>query len=139
MSAEDKEAEKDISQANPYPLGRIKETGAVISLSSDYPTDLYTFQPMPNIEVALTRQSVGKKDAFINEPQDRLKLEDVIEAYTLSNAYQMRMEDKLGSIEVGKLADMIVLDNNLFDTDVYKIHDVKVVETIMDGVTRFKK
>ena len=139
MSAEDKKAEKDISQANPYPLGRIKETGAVISLSSDYPTDLYTFQPMPNIEVALTRQSVGKKDAFINEPQDRLKLEDVIEAYTLSNAYQMRMEDKLGSSEVGKLADMIVLDNNLFDTDVYKIHDVKVVETIMDGVTRFKK
>ncbi len=49
------------------------------------------------------------------------------------------MEDKLGSIEVGKYADMIVLDSNLFETDVYKIHDVNVVETIMDGVTRFKK
>ncbi len=39
----------------------------------------------------------------------------------------------------GKYADMIVLDSNLFETDVYKIHDVNVVETIMDGVTRFKK
>ncbi len=139
MAAEEKEGEKQISEANPYPLGRIKDTGAMISLSSDYPTDLYTFRPMPNIEVALTRQAVGEKDAFINEPQDRLKLEDVIEAYTLSNAYQMRMEDKLGSIEVGKYADMVVLDSNLFETDVYKIHDVNVVETIMDGVTRYKK
>ena len=139
LPAELKDMEKDIARANPYPLGRIKKTGAIISLSSDYPTDLYTFRPMPNIEVAMTRQAVGDKDAFINEEQDRLKLEDIIEAYTINNAYQMRMEDKLGSIEVGKYADMIVLDHNLFETDVYKIHDVNVVETIMDGVTRFKK
>lgn len=47
------------------------------------------------------------------------------------------MEDKLGSIEVGKLADFVVVDKNLFDIPTEEIHTCKVVETIRDGITTY--
>lgn len=134
-----KKWESDISQAHAYPIGSIQRTGARVSFSSDYPQDVHTFEPMEILEVALTRQTVGDRNSYINEPEDRIQLPEAIEAYTINNAYLMHMEDKIGSIEAGKYADMIVLDHNLFETDPYEIHNVNVVETIMDGVTRFKK
>ncbi len=129
----------ELTQAKAYPMKSIKNGGGKLSLSSDYPTDLTTFKPMPNVECAFTRQPEGKKDAYISQPDERLTIEDIIEAYTINNAYVMRMEDKIGSIEVGKYADMVVLEENLFEIDPYTIHDVKVHETIMDGITRFKR
>ena len=129
----------EITQAIAYPLKSIKKAGGRLSLSSDYPTDLTTFHPMPNIECAFTRQPEGQKDAYISQPDERLSIDEIIEAYTLGNAYEMRMEDKIGSIEVGKYADMVVLDRNLFEVDPYTIHDAKVVETVMDGITRFRR
>ncbi len=64
--------------------------------------------------------------------------EQVIEAYTINNAYVMRMEDKIGSIEVGKYADMVVFNENLFEIEPHTVHEAKVYETIMNGVTRYK-
>ena len=128
-----------ISKANPYPMGSIRKFGATLSLSSDYPTDALTFYPMPNMEVAITRQKIGDRNGFVHEPNDRLTLEEVLEAYTINNAYEMRMEDRLGSLEVGKLADLVVFEDNLFEMDPYCIHDAKVHETIMDGKTRYKR
>ena len=128
-----------ITKANPYPMGTIKKKGAKLSLSSDYPTDALTFYPMPNMEVAITRQKIGDKNGYVHEKQDRLTLEEVLEAYTINNAYQMRMEDRLGSLKEGKLADLVVFEDNLFEIDPYSIHDAKVHETIMDGVTRYKR
>ena len=48
-------------------------------------------------------------------------------------AYQMHMEDEIGSIEVGKKADLVVLDQNIFEVDAYDIHKTQVVLTMMDG------
>ena len=127
-----------ITNAMSYPMGSIAKTGARISLSSDFPTDSTAFYPLPNFEVAITRQTLGEKDSHVFEPEDRLTLEQVIEAYTINNAYVMRMEDKIGSIEEGKLADLVIFNDNLFEIDTYKIHEAKVYETIMNGVTRFK-
>ncbi len=139
LAEEFDEVVNNISKAHPYPMKTIKGFGARLSLSSDYPTDLLTFYPMPNIEVAVTRQKIGDRNGYIHEKQDRLTVGEAIEAYTINNAYEMRMEDKLGSLEVGKLADLVVYEQNLFEIDPYTIHDVKVHETIMDGVTRYKK
>ena len=133
-----KEIDK-ITEAMAYPVNSILKAGGTLSLSSDYPTDPTTFLPMPNVEVAVTRQPEGQKDSFICQPEERLTMADVIEAYTINNAYIMRMEDRLGSIEPGKYADLIVFDQNLFEMDPYTIHDNRVVETIKDGVTRFKR
>ncbi len=138
----DLETEKFVStitRAMPYPMKSILKAGGKISFSSDFPTDMTTFLPMPNFEVALTRQLVGEKDSFVNQKEERLTLEEVIEAYTINNAWQMHMEDKIGSIEVGKYADLVVFEQNLFEVDPYAMHDVLVHETIMDGLTRFKR
>ena len=53
----------------------------------------------------------------------------------MSGAYIMRLENKTGSIEVGKRADLIVLDRNLFDIPVTEINEARVLLTIMDGKT----
>ncbi len=55
--------------------------------------------------------------------------------YTRNAAYIMRLEDKTGSIEVGKRADLIVLDRNLFEIPVTEINQAQVLLTIMDGKT----
>ena len=138
LPPETTEMVNNITQAMSYPVKSINNTGAKISLSSDYPTDATTFLPMPNFEVAITRQLMGEKDGHVFEPEERLTLEEVIEAYTINNAYEMRMEDKIGTIEVGKYADLVVFDQNLFEIDTYTIHDVKIAETIKDGITRYK-
>ena len=60
----------------------------------------------------------------------------VIRANTYGAAYGAAVEDKIGSIKVGKLADLIVLEKNLFDIDPHDIHKTKVLLTIMDGKVR---
>jgi len=62
-----------------------------------------------------------------------LTLEEMIRGYTLDAAYQLNMESELGSIEEGKLADLIVVDKNLFALDTYDIHKAKVDMTMMNG------
>ena len=128
-----------ISEGKSYPAHSIIAAGGRLSLSSDYPTDPNALNPMLNAEVALTRQQPGNKDALIHEKEDRIAMEDVITAYTINNAYTMRMEDRLGSLEVGKYADMVIFEDDLFAMDPYSIHDAKVSETIMDGITRYKR
>ncbi len=64
---------------------------------------------------------------------ERLDLEDLVKGYTSSGAYQLRMEDQLGSIEVGKLADLVVLDRDLFEVDRYAIHTVQPEAVFMEG------
>ena len=62
-----------------------------------------------------------------------IKLEQAIRAATINVAWQIRMEDKLGSLEVGKYADLVVLEQNLFDVSPDMVANVRVVATIMDG------
>jgi predicted amidohydrolase YtcJ len=69
---------------------------------------------------------------------EKLSMEDIITSYTISNAYQMRMEDKIGSIEVGKYADLIVLDQNVFEIPIEDVYKTRVCETIMNGETTYK-
>ncbi len=57
----------------------------------------------------------------------------MIRGYTIDAAYQLHMEDEIGSLEVGKKADLVVLDRNLFETDTYEIHETGVLMTLMDG------
>ena len=71
-------------------------------------------------------------DAFPPMSQ-AITLEQCLHIGTIEGAYQARMEDKIGSLEEGKLADLIVLDQNLFDIDPQQLSDVNVLATMMDG------
>jgi len=67
-----------------------------------------------------------------------MTLEQALAAVTINPAWQIRMEDKLDSLEVGKHADIIVIDRNLFDIDPTDISEAKVELTMMDGVIRYR-
>jgi predicted amidohydrolase YtcJ len=120
-----------------YPLRSIAEGGAKVTLGSDYPASwigLNGLDPLYNIEMALTRQPAGDADYPVQPPEDeRITLTRAIRGYTLDAAWQLRLEDEIGSIEPGKQADLVVLNRNLFDLDPYAIHETDVVMTLVDG------
>ena len=64
---------------------------------------------------------------------EKMPLEDMLRGYTLNAAYQLRMEDRIGSIQIGKLADFVVLPENLFEVDPYSIHTIKPEAVVMEG------
>lgn len=70
---------------------------------------------------------------------ESVDLETMIAAYTINGAYQMRLETEQGSIEVGKRADLIVIDQNLFDIPSSEISDATVTMTIFDGRTVYQQ
>ncbi len=128
----------DLTQATPYPMKSILNSGTRVALGSDFPTDPTSFPPMQNIECLVTRRELGNPDALVHNPEEALTVEEIIKGYTINNAYQMQREDVLGSVEVGKYADLTVFDQDLFEIDPYQIHNVKVAETIKDGLTTYK-
>jgi len=138
MSEEYEELAAKLTQAKAYPVKSIKGSGARTGFGSDFPTDPTTFPIMPNMETLVTRSRVGEKDAFVHDATECISVADVIKGYTINNAYQMRKEDVLGSIEVGKYADLTVFEKNLFEIDPKEIHTVKIAETIKDGITTYK-
>lgn len=88
----------------------------------------------------MTRKFYGASDMSATPPVNSLlTLEEMIRGYTLDAAYQLNMENDVGSLEVGKFADLVVLGANLFDLDVYDIHRVKVEMTMMNGDIVFER
>jgi predicted amidohydrolase YtcJ len=76
----------------------------------------------------------ASEDDGVRGPIDeRLSLEQLVEGYTRNGAYQLRRELDLGSIEAGKLADLVVLDSNLFEVDPHEIWQTKPSVVMMEG------
>jgi predicted amidohydrolase YtcJ len=114
-----------------YPIASVRDSGAVIAFGSDW--DVSSLNPLDGIEVAVTHREPGKGDGPPWLPQERIALPDAIEAYTIRGAYLDFTEKETGSIEVGKAADLIVLDRNLFEIPASKIHEAKVLMTFLEG------
>ncbi|MCI8485296.1 MAG: amidohydrolase family protein, partial [Lachnospiraceae bacterium] len=86
-----------------------------------------------------SRQLFDQPDSPVLKPyEEKLSVKEGIESYTINNAYQMHMEHKLGSIEPGKYADLVILEQNLFHIPIPQIHKVRVCETIMNGKAVFR-
>lgn len=114
----------------------ILDTGGIVAFGTDWPAAGYysTYKPLESIQVAITRQLLNDPKAPILEPaNERLTLEQAIRANTMGGAYQLRMEDRVGSIKAGKLADLVVLRENLFDVGKHDIARVPVDMTMMNG------
>jgi len=125
-----------------YRLRSLEEAGVTLTFGCDYPSNgggLRTVAPLYNIEIGHTRQQAGQKNALIQPRADeRLDIASLIRGYTLNGAYQMRLEEQIGSIETGKLADLVLLDKNLFETEPHRIHAVKVLQTWLGGSTVYE-
>ena len=85
------------------------------------------------IEAAVTRKRPGHRDDRALVERQRVDLHDALRGYTINGAFQLRLDDEVGSLEVGKRADLTVWSRNLFDVDPDDIHTVPLVLTMMDG------
>jgi predicted amidohydrolase YtcJ len=90
--------------------------------------------PLTGIMLGITRCEHGTSnpDEVLN-PKEKMSLADMIEGFTINGAYANFVEDITGSIEVGKMADMVILDKNLFDIPATEIMNVKVLLTLFEG------
>jgi hypothetical protein len=115
----------------------LKDLGVRLSFGSDFPASgagTLGLSPVVQIEIGHTRQNPGEPDAPIQPLEtERLDVESLVRGFTIDAAYQLHMEDEIGSIEVGKKADLVVLDQNIFEIGAYDIHKTQVVLTMMDG------
>ncbi len=123
---------------NPYPVKSLINAGCRYGQGSDYPVSDGKPSPFESIDIGIRRRMIGYTGPDPSDICEGPTLEESIESYTINNAWQVRMEDKIGSIEEGKLADLIVVDQNLFEIPVTDIHKTKVLETIRGGQTVYK-
>jgi len=127
-----------------YPIKDMYEAGVIITGSADYDVTL-DFRPLAGIEVGMTRTSPysGELATLFGHQDDpktigansgqTLSLMAMLEAYTINGAYQLGFDHKIGSIEVGKFADLVVLGEDLFKVAPKFISEVEVVATIVNG------
>lgn len=104
---------------NNIPLKSLQQAGARVTLSSDW-------------DVSALNPFVGLGNAVTRAPQN-LTLEEAVAAYTINAAYVLRQESIVGSIEVGKEADLIILDRNIFEIPADQIKQTQVLETYLQG------
>jgi predicted amidohydrolase YtcJ len=109
----------------------IEDKGGVLAFGSDWP--VVTLNPWRGVQTALTRQTDEGKPEYGFVPQQRLSLDDTLRAYTLGAAFAGRREKTEGSLEAGKLADLIIIDRDLFLIEPTEIGKTEVLMTMVGG------
>jgi predicted amidohydrolase YtcJ len=111
--------------------GSIQKGGGALAFGSDWP--VVTLNPWRGLQMAITRQTTEGKPPNGFVPAQRLSLEDAIRGYTLGAAFAGRREKTEGSLEPGKLADLILLDRDLFKIEPSEIGKTEVLMTMVGG------
>jgi predicted amidohydrolase YtcJ len=119
-----------------YPIASLQQAGGRIVAGSDW--DVSSMNPLLAIQVALTRQDPAGGFEGVLNADERVDLATMLAAYTINGAHVMRHEARTGSIEVGKAADLIVLEQNLFELAPEEIGGIAVVRTLIDGETVYR-
>jgi hypothetical protein len=118
-----------------YPFGRILRSGAQMVMGSDWYVS--TPNPMLQAEVAVTRRSPGDPGAAPLLPNDSLTLTEALDAFTLGSATINRVDDRVGSIEAGKDADLVIFDRDPFREA--PIGEAEVVATLVGGKVVYER
>jgi len=118
-----------------YPVKTLIESGAVQSFGADWPAAAYlsTYEPLTLLEVAVTRQLPGELEMPVRKRSERLTVDEAIRSLTIRSAIQLDADDEIGSLAVGKKADLILLDDDVFEMPAHDIHKARVALTMMDG------
>ena len=109
----------------------VAKSGGRLAFGSDWP--VVTLSPWAGVQNAVTRQTLEGKPEGGWIPGERVSLEQAIDAYTLGAAFSGHREKSEGSLEAGKLADLIVLDQDLFKVAPSEIHKTQVLLTMVGG------
>jgi hypothetical protein len=116
-----------------YPIASVARAGGRIVGGSDW--NVSSANPLDAIETAVRRQDAFAAGGPTLNEDERVDLAAMIDAYTINAAWVMHHENITGSIEVGKRADLVVLDRDLFAVPASEINEAKVVMTLLDGMT----
>jgi len=127
---------KELSSTS-YAFNSLYKLGAPISLGTDAPVE--DCNPFPNIYCAVTRLGIDGEPTGGFYPNEKMELEDAIDAYTIGSAFNEFKEDFKGRLKPGYVADLIVLDMDIFTIDELRIKDIKVEKTMIDGEFVYKK
>ncbi len=117
-----------------HPHRTMQEMGIVAGGNNDYPVTDYS--PMVQIYEAVVRKTRTGRSV---SPEEAIGILDAIRVYTWNGAYLGKEEDIKGSIEPGKLADMVVLDRDILEVSPEEIKDINVLTTIVDGRIVYKR
>jgi len=111
------------------------DADAHLGFSSDW--TVAPMSPLLAIYAAVTRRTTddANPDGWI--PQQKITIAEALQAYTSQNAYTGFQEDRLGTLENGKLADFVVLSENLFEIDLERIRNVRVLRTVVGGKEQY--
>lgn len=130
-----------------YPMQSLIDAGVVMASGSDFPVTV-PFDPLIGIQIGVTRSHPGRTidpkaelkegDFGVLWPAERAGLADMIASFTINGAYANFLEQETGSLQVGKLADVLVLERNLFEIPVTEISTTPVLLTLFEGEEVYK-
>lgn len=116
-----------------FPVAALLATGARVVFGTDAPTA--PFAPLPNLFIATTRRSALDPGSAVNEPKNVVTIQDALQFATAQAAWSCFAEDRLGAISPGKLADFVVVDPDITDSDPERLLDASVLQTVVGGRT----
>ena len=118
-----------------YAFRTLLDTGAVLAFGSDSP--VANLNALFGIYAAVTRQTSDLKNPTGWVPEQKITVDEAVRAFTWGSAYAEFQDDEKGTLEVGKLADFVILSADIFTIDASKIREVKVLTTVVDGKVVF--
>jgi len=119
-----------------YAFATLHDAGVRLSFGSDWPgtnAAWYPTSPVKGIYAAVTRKTLSGEPEGGWFPEERVSVETALRAYTVNNAWAEGAEDRKGTLEEGKLADLVVLDRSPFEVPPDSLKDLEVLYTIVDG------
>jgi predicted amidohydrolase YtcJ len=114
-----------------YAFRSLLDTGAILAFGTDW--TVAPLDPLPAIKAAVTRQTLDGGHPGGWNPEQKITVEEAVRAYTMGSAFAEFAEDFKGSISVGKLADLVILDRDVFAIDPSQIDEARVSLTMVDG------
>jgi predicted amidohydrolase YtcJ len=122
-----------------FPVKALLDSGAPVLMGSDWPSAANDLSPWHAIEALVTRKNPFNNGEQTLWPEQAITLRQALKIATLDGAKSLRLEQLTGSIEVGKSADFIVLNHNLFDIPRSSISDTEVEQTWFEGALVYSK
>ncbi len=121
-----------------WPVRDLIDAGADLAAGSDWPSVAASMNPWPAIEALVTRRDPDSDSGDAYWPEQAITLAEALEIFTLGGARAYRLEDRTGSVAVGKSADLIVLDRHLFEIPVEAVSNTRVALTLFEGEVVFR-